>query len=54
MLIKGGYFILVCASTNEVLKQIDLEEHDLEKSIARADVMNDIQEAIEGDMKLHG
>ena len=51
--ITKGYQITITARDGEVIADIDLEGYNLDKSFARADIMNDIQGHIEVDMKLN-
>ena len=47
MRLKQGWKLLVVKPDGEVVEEIDIGEYDLDKQVARADVMNQIQEAAE-------
>ena len=47
MKIKDGYKVLVEDPDGNIFQVIDISEYDLEKSVARGDVMNEIKEAID-------
>lgn len=47
MRLPKGYTLLVINRDRQIVKEIDIGEYDLDKQIARGDVMNQIQEAAE-------
>ena len=48
--ITKDYQLTITARGGEVIADIDLKDYNLDKSIARADIMNDIQNFVEVDM----
>jgi len=51
--ITKDYQITITARGGEVIADINLKGYNLDKPMARADIMNDIQQFVEDDMALN-
>lgn len=50
MKIVGDYKLTITVRGGELLSEIDLEGYDLDKQIARGDLVNDIEEVVWSDI----